>query len=128
MMIRTFVPDPVLEAGTKEWVRKHFKLCNADKPAIAETCLYTVTRNEEFLMDRLPTNPNIVVGGGFSGHGFKHSPMVGKMLASLVLSDAPAAEAMAAAGQHASTPSLNLLPEDLKDFTFAFHTQHKARL
>lgn len=35
-------------------------------------------------MDRHPDHPNIVIGAGFS-HGFKMSPVVGKILSELAL-------------------------------------------
>jgi sarcosine oxidase len=46
----------------------------------AGTCLYTITPDHHFIIDRLADNPNIVVGGGFSGHGFKFAVTVGRML------------------------------------------------
>jgi sarcosine oxidase len=44
-----------------------------------------VLRNEDFLIDRLPTDPRIVVGSACSGHGFKFAPLFGKALAELSL-------------------------------------------
>lgn len=44
----------------------------------AGTCLYTITPDHHFIIDKL--NDNIVVGAGFSGHGFKFAITVGKML------------------------------------------------
>jgi sarcosine oxidase len=51
-------------------------------PVSAETCLYTTTPTEDFVVDR--TGP-LVVAAGFSGHGFKFVPLVGRMLADLAL-------------------------------------------
>ena len=39
-----------------------------------ELCIYTMKDNEDFLIDRLPGHPHVVVAGGFSGHGFKLAP------------------------------------------------------
>ncbi|XP_029783766.1 peroxisomal sarcosine oxidase isoform X2 [Suricata suricatta] len=50
------------------------------KPAVLEHCLYTNTPDEHFILDRHPKYDNIVIGAGFSGHGFKLSPVVGKIL------------------------------------------------
>ncbi|PPF41113.1 FAD-dependent oxidoreductase [Rathayibacter sp. AY1A3] len=44
------------------------------------SCTYTMTRNEDFILDR---NGPIVVGAGFSGHGFKFTPAIGRVLADL---------------------------------------------
>ena len=51
----------------------------------AETCLYTNTSDEDFVIDAHPQDPRIVVGAGFSGHGFKWAPLVGSLLADLVM-------------------------------------------
>lgn len=51
----------------------------------AQTCLYTVTPDRHFLIDRLTDDPPLVVAAGFSGHGFKFAPVVGEILADLVL-------------------------------------------
>lgn len=50
-----------------------------------ETCLYTNTPHEDFIIDHHPENPNIVIGAGFSGHGFKFGPLLGKVLSELAL-------------------------------------------
>ncbi|MBA3534408.1 MAG: N-methyl-L-tryptophan oxidase [Ardenticatenales bacterium] len=52
------------------------------------TCLYTNTPDYHFILDRHPEFPNIVVGTGFSGHGFKFAPVLGDILAALVLGEA----------------------------------------
>jgi len=51
--------------------------------AAAKTCLYTVTPDRDFLIDRLPGARNIVVASPCSGHGFKFAPVVGEILADL---------------------------------------------
>ena len=50
------------------------------------TCLYTVTPDSRFLIDRLPSAPNVIVASPCSGHGFKHSAAIGEALAQLALS------------------------------------------
>jgi sarcosine oxidase len=47
-------------------------------------CLYTMTPDEDFVIDLYPNNPNIAVAAGFSGHGFKFAPVVGEILADLI--------------------------------------------
>ena len=49
----------------------------------AEHCLYTVSPNEDFVIDLHPENPRIAIGAGFSGHGFKFAPLSGRLLAEL---------------------------------------------
>lgn len=50
-----------------------------------EACLYTNTRSEDFILDTLPDDPRVVIGAGFSGHGFKFAPLTGRILAELAL-------------------------------------------
>ncbi|NXR14042.1 SOX oxidase, partial [Semnornis frantzii] len=59
------------------------------EPAVVETCLYTNTPDEDFILDRLPQHSNIIIGAGFSGHGFKLAPVVGKLLCELSLGEEP---------------------------------------
>lgn len=48
-------------------------------------CLYTVTPDFGFVIDRLPGHDNIMVASACSGHGFKHSPAVGEAIAQMTL-------------------------------------------
>ncbi len=47
------------------------------------TCMYTMTPDRDFLIGPHPGNPNVLVAAGFSGHGFKFSTLVGKILTDL---------------------------------------------
>jgi sarcosine oxidase len=47
-------------------------------------CLYTVTPDMDFIVDRHPDTPRVAFGAGFSGHGFKFAPAIGEMLSDLV--------------------------------------------
>ena len=49
----------------------------------AEHCHYTNTATEDFLIDRHREDERIVIGAGFSGHGFKFGPVTGRALAEL---------------------------------------------
>ncbi|NXE84244.1 SOX oxidase, partial [Cochlearius cochlearius] len=59
------------------------------QPAVVETCLYTNTPDGDFILDRHPKFSNIIIGAGFSGHGFKLAPVVGKLLCELSLGEEP---------------------------------------
>jgi sarcosine oxidase len=58
----------------------------SDRCLRAETCLYTVTPDSRFVIDRHPESDRVVVASPCSGHGFKHSAAIGEALAELVLS------------------------------------------
>lgn len=49
----------------------------------AQTCLYTMTPDEDFVIGTSPRTANCTVAAGFSGHGFKFSSVVGEVLADL---------------------------------------------
>jgi sarcosine oxidase len=49
----------------------------------AKTCLYTVTPDSDFILDRLPGFPQIIVASPCSGHGFKFAPVIGEIAADL---------------------------------------------
>jgi sarcosine oxidase/L-pipecolate oxidase len=67
----------------KRYVREHLPLLDHEKPAIRETCMYTMMSDGNPVIDRL--DDNTAIGCGFSGSGFKHSPATGLMLAALAL-------------------------------------------
>ena len=50
----------------------------------AETCLYTMTPDEHFIIDAHPEHSNVTLAAGFSGHGFKFSPVIGEIVAQLI--------------------------------------------
>ncbi|MDY0910422.1 FAD-dependent oxidoreductase [Microbacterium sp. CFBP9034] len=86
---RTFQPLPERAAELHDYVREWFPGLD---PATAApiSCTYTSTDTEDFLLDR---RGRIVVGAGFSGHGFKFTPAVGAVLARLAMDDAARAAA-----------------------------------
>jgi sarcosine oxidase len=51
----------------------------------AITCRYTMLPGEDFLVDRLPQDPRVVVASPCSGHGFKFASVIGEILADLAL-------------------------------------------
>jgi len=68
----------------QKFLAEHFDHVQA-KPAIVETCMYTVTPDEDFVLDKHPKFENIAIGAGFSGHGFKFASVVGEILGSFLL-------------------------------------------
>lgn len=56
---------------------------SAQAHASSSTCLYTMTPDEHFIIDRLPAAPQVVYASACSGHGFKFAPVIGEVLADL---------------------------------------------
>lgn len=59
------------------------------KPSVVESCMYTLTPDGNFVLDNIPNHANIVFGAGFSGHGFKMAPVVGRILGEMVMGEKP---------------------------------------
>jgi len=72
-------PDPELIERITAWTRTTYLLAEPD-PVAAETCMYTTTPDETFILER---RGRIVVGSPCSGHGFKFAPAIGERLADL---------------------------------------------
>ncbi len=71
-------------APVTAWLERHVPFVDP-APVFAETCLYTMTPDEDFVIDVLPADPDVVVAAGFSGHGFKFGSLVGRILADLAV-------------------------------------------
>lgn len=52
-------------------------------PVRSKVCMYTNTPDENFLVGPTPGRPNVLLLGGFSGHGFKFAPIMGEVAADL---------------------------------------------
>src|SRR5688500_4538695 len=72
------------EQVLREAIRRYFP--DADGPTIAmKTCLFSNTADENFILDLHPDYPEVSIAAGFSGHGFKFSPVVGEIMSDLAL-------------------------------------------
>ena len=56
-----------------------------DVPLRAVECAYTLTPDEHFVVGRHPQHDTVLLACGFSGHGFKFTPVIGEALAQLVV-------------------------------------------
>lgn len=75
---------PADEALIRAGVAAHLPAANGPLRE-AQTCLYTMTPDGDFLIDRLPGAENVIVASPCSGHGFKFAPVIGEILAGLAL-------------------------------------------
>ncbi len=97
---RTFQPEPGQLAALQRYAARW--LPGVDAAACEPiSCTYTSTPDEHFLLDR---RGPIVVGAGFSGHGFKFVPTVGRILADLATGSG-SAPAMFALDRPLGSPS-----------------------
>jgi sarcosine oxidase len=71
---------PLIEA-ISAWVAQHIELKSLH-PVATDTCLYTTTADEQFILER---RGRVVIGSACSGHGFKFAPAIGTRLAALAM-------------------------------------------
>jgi glycine/D-amino acid oxidase-like deaminating enzyme len=86
------IVDPKTLKRVREYVAFRFPALK-DAPLIeTRVCQYEQTPDSHFIIDRHPENENVWLVGGGSGHGFKHGPALGEMVAKLILDglEAPA--------------------------------------
>jgi glycine/D-amino acid oxidase-like deaminating enzyme len=60
----------------------------SEKCLKAASCLYTVTPDFGFVIDRHPDSDRVILASPCSGHGFKHSPALGEALSELIIDGA----------------------------------------
>lgn len=89
-------PETAKRSVDQEQIEQCRAACHEFVPGIADgeilgtkVCLYDMTENSDFVIDRDPDNYDIVYGYGFSGHGFKFAPLIGNLLAELALASEP---------------------------------------
>lgn len=78
------IPHDLLQR-TKKFIRECLPCVNADELVKFVPCIYTMTSDEHFIIDRHPENSHVLFAAGFSGHGFKFSSVVGEVLSDLAL-------------------------------------------
>lgn len=82
---RSFEPDPEGAARVADYVRATLPSLDPE-PVALETCLYTMTPDEDFA---LGARGPLVIASACSGHGFKFAPLIGEVLARLAAGGEP---------------------------------------
>ncbi|PWA45343.1 FAD/NAD(P)-binding domain-containing protein [Artemisia annua] len=86
---RTWRPAEMVVEDLKEWLKLTFgdRVKWEDGPVMSQSCLYSMTPDKDYVIDFLGGGfgEDVVVAGGFSGHGFKMAPVVGRILVDLVV-------------------------------------------
>ncbi|XP_003578362.3 probable sarcosine oxidase isoform X1 [Brachypodium distachyon] len=73
-----------------QWIDEVMPECvdTAGGPVLRQPCMYSMTPDDDFVIDFLggeEFGKDVVVGAGFSGHGFKMGPAIGRILAEMAL-------------------------------------------
>ncbi len=83
-------PDDPLTEVTLEESQRMFDECVKGRLPLGSSvvksapCLYTVTPDHQFIIDKHPERPDVLLASPCSGHGFKHSAAIGESLAQWV--------------------------------------------
>jgi glycine/D-amino acid oxidase-like deaminating enzyme len=82
---RVVSPDTLKDI--REYIAFRFPALK-DAPLVeTRVCQYEQTPDSHFIIDRHPANENVWLVGGGSGHGFKHGPALGEMMADLIFKE-----------------------------------------
>lgn len=76
--------DPADLARVAHFARTHLPRLTPQLTAHA-TCLYTLTQDQHFVVDRHPHHAQVAFVAGLSGHGFKFTPTLGQALVELAV-------------------------------------------
>jgi sarcosine oxidase len=82
------VPSPQALQAARDYVGYRFPDLKGAPLLEARVCQYEESPDEHFIIDRHPAAENAWIVGGGSGHGFKHGPALGELVARHVLSGA----------------------------------------
>jgi glycine/D-amino acid oxidase-like deaminating enzyme len=81
------IPTPATLAAARAYLAFRFPALAGAPLLEARVCQYENSPDEHFIVDRHPAAHNVWLVGGGSGHGFKHGPALGELVAGLVLRD-----------------------------------------
>ena len=83
---RTFERDEAAFANVERFMASHLPGA-LGPPIYTRTCLYTLTPDRDFVVDRLPEAPGLIVALG-AAHGFKFASVLGRIMAELLVDGA----------------------------------------
>ncbi|MDQ0374782.1 N-methyl-L-tryptophan oxidase [Cellulomonas humilata] len=98
---RTFTPEPHQLRQLRDYVAQWVPGADPDH-LVPISCTYTTTPDHDFVLDR---RGRVVVAAGFSGHGFKFAPALGRVLADLASEPAYSTHPAFAAARFAALPA-----------------------
>lgn len=80
-----YTPDTAVVDKIRSFTHRYLPAL-ADAPLLSiRTCLYTMTPDTHFIIDHHPMYPHVIIASPCSGHGFKFSTLIGKILCDLAL-------------------------------------------
>ena len=83
---RSFTPNPRAHADLRRFLERYIPR-SLGPELYTKTCLYTLTPDRDFIIDRVPGHPQISVAIG-AGHAFKFAGLIGRILSELATTGA----------------------------------------
>jgi monomeric sarcosine oxidase len=80
---RTYEADEAREHRLEVWLQKYIPGFLGPK-LYTKTCLYAMPKDRNFVIDRVPEHPQIIVCNG-AGHAYKFAGLLGKILSQLAI-------------------------------------------
>jgi monomeric sarcosine oxidase len=80
-------PDMREVEAVREFLRRVIPDAAEARLELVDRCMYDVTPDEDFILDVYPGGNGVIIGSGFSGHGFKFGILIGELLAALARGD-----------------------------------------
>ncbi|UCD82953.1 MAG: FAD-dependent oxidoreductase [Desulfobacterales bacterium] len=80
---RTYEADEAREHKVEAWLKKYIPGFLGPK-LYTKTCLYTMPKDRNFVIDRVPEHPQIIVCNG-AGHAYKFAALLGEILSQLAI-------------------------------------------
>lgn len=75
-------PERIVKAG--ELICGRFPVMEHGDSMGGYASMYDMSPDGHFIIESVPERPGLITAAGFSGHGFKHSPVIGQIVAELV--------------------------------------------
>jgi sarcosine oxidase len=70
-------------AAMRRWLAARMPALAAGELTATATCMYTLTPDQDFILDAHPRHPQVLLCSPCSGHGFKFASVVGEIMADL---------------------------------------------
>ncbi|MBA3825493.1 MAG: N-methyl-L-tryptophan oxidase [Ktedonobacterales bacterium] len=84
-----YLPDEAEVAAVRAFLRETIPAAAEAELAGVDCCMYDLSPDEDLILDVHPGGAGVIIGSGFSGHGFKFGIVTGELLASLALGTPP---------------------------------------
>jgi monomeric sarcosine oxidase len=78
-----YEPDGAEVEAVRNFLRRVIPDAAEATLELVDRCMYDATPDEDFILDVHPGGDGVIIGSGFSGHGFKFGILIGEMLAAL---------------------------------------------